>query len=285
MSSIPFVSSIAYLSDLSERDTKAFAHALAIALLRQTRLTLLHAQSPGGEEEWRRAPSVRRTLESWGMLELGSPRSAVFEQLAIDVRKVGLGGIDPMHAVLTYLESHTADLLVVGTERREGLPRWLNPSFAEQVSRRSETMTLFVPNTVRGFVSLVTGEISLQRILIPVDWEPSPTAAITYAIRASQMVQRATDIALVHLGKEQYIWPELPERENISWHRQQGEGEVVAGIIDWAHHLRADLIIMSTQGHHGIWDALRGSTTEQVLRHSPCPVLAVPAHLGGEATS
>jgi nucleotide-binding universal stress UspA family protein len=33
---------------------------------------------------------------------------------------------------------------------------------------------------------------------------------------------------------------------------------------------------MVTAGHEGILDTLRGSISEQVLRHSPCPVLAVP---------
>jgi len=32
---------------------------------------------------------------------------------------------------------------------------------------------------------------------------------------------------------------------------------------------------MPTAGHQGFLDALRGSTTEQVLRKAPCPVLAI----------
>ncbi|HEY3719491.1 MAG TPA: universal stress protein, partial [Roseiarcus sp.] len=39
----------------------------------------------------------------------------------------------------------------------------------------------------------------------------------------------------------------------------------------------ADLIVMPTAGHVGYLDALRGSTTERVLRQAPCPVLAMPA--------
>ncbi|MGB1685776.1 MAG: universal stress protein [Pseudomonadales bacterium] len=33
---------------------------------------------------------------------------------------------------------------------------------------------------------------------------------------------------------------------------------------------------MPTQGRHGFLDALRGSTTEQVMRELQCPLLAVP---------
>jgi nucleotide-binding universal stress UspA family protein len=34
---------------------------------------------------------------------------------------------------------------------------------------------------------------------------------------------------------------------------------------------------MPTTGHDSILNALRGSTTERVIRHAPCPVFAVPA--------
>jgi nucleotide-binding universal stress UspA family protein len=51
---------------------------------------------------------------------------------------------------------------------------------------------------------------------------------------------------------------------------------VVATIIDAEADWQADLIGMPTMGHHGFLDALRGNTTERLLRQAPCPVLAVP---------
>jgi nucleotide-binding universal stress UspA family protein len=33
---------------------------------------------------------------------------------------------------------------------------------------------------------------------------------------------------------------------------------------------------MSTDGRSGFLDALRGSHSERVLRHAPCPLLAIP---------
>ena len=53
------------------------------------------------------------------------------------------------------------------------------------------------------------------------------------------------------------------------------EGDVVAA----SSMLRggADLIVMATEGRHGVIDAMRGSVTERVVRGAPCPVLAVPA--------
>ncbi len=54
-------------------------------------------------------------------------------------------------------------------------------------------------------------------------------------------------------------------------------GDAAKEIVSAANEHRADLVIMSTAGRHGFLDALRGSTTEQVLRRVRCPVLAVPA--------
>lgn len=68
----------------------------------------------------------------------------------------------------------------------------------------------------------------------------------------------------------------LPEDPSWSWNRVHKRGEVIDEIIKEANRLSADLIAMMTEGHNGFLDALRGSVTEQVLRQSPCPVLAVP---------
>ena len=48
-------------------------------------------------------------------------------------------------------------------------------------------------------------------------------------------------------------------------------------ILEAAIELDVDLIGMPTAGHHGVLDALRGSTTERVIRHAPCPVFALSA--------
>ncbi|MDH3445654.1 MAG: universal stress protein [Deltaproteobacteria bacterium] len=47
---------------------------------------------------------------------------------------------------------------------------------------------------------------------------------------------------------------------------------------DFAKKSGIDLIVMSTHGRSGIGRIVMGSVTEKVLRHSPCPVLAVPVH-------
>ena len=47
-------------------------------------------------------------------------------------------------------------------------------------------------------------------------------------------------------------------------------------ILQTAAELRANLIIMTTDGPDGFLDALRGTTSEQVLRKARCPVANLP---------
>lgn len=46
-------------------------------------------------------------------------------------------------------------------------------------------------------------------------------------------------------------------------------------IVKLAEELPADMIVLSTHGRTGLSHALIGSTTERILRKSPCPVLVV----------
>jgi hypothetical protein len=62
----------------------AFAHALAMALIRRTELVIMHA-SHASIGDWARFLPVRKTLERWQVFPLGSPRSALFEKLAMRV--------------------------------------------------------------------------------------------------------------------------------------------------------------------------------------------------------
>ncbi len=277
---VPFVTSLFHPTNFSVGSENAFAHALAIALIREARFTLLHAGREFlGEEEWTKFPPVRATLERWGLLEPNSPRSAVFEKFAVRVKKVNARGLSPLATSLEYLDKHPTDLLVVATEGREGLPRWLRPSVSERLAWRSGTMTLLVPDKAPGFVSLVNGEISLRRILIPVDTSPSPAEALTYAARAAEALgDQPVQISLLHVGDVSGM-PSLDvhDTEACRWETIQATGDVADGIVSAARSRRADLIVMPTAGHDNFVDMLRGSLTEQVLRRAPCPLLAVPA--------
>lgn len=276
---ITLVKSVLHLTEFSEASENAFAHALVVALFQETKFTIVHVGGRGlAGNEWTKFPVVRTTLEQWGLLEKDSPRSAVFDKLAIRVKKVELEKRNPVSAILEYLKNSSADLIVLATEGRKGLPQWIQPSIAEKLARRSKTMTLFVPNEARGFVSLEDSVLTLRNILIPVDHNPSPQSAIQIAYRASKIMGDTTvQITLIHASESTEMPAiDLPEDPSWSWNRVHKRGEVVDEIIKEANRLSTDFIAMMAEGHNGFLDVLRGSVTEQVLRQAPCPVLAVP---------
>jgi nucleotide-binding universal stress UspA family protein len=60
-------------------------------------------------------------------------------------------------------------------------------------------------------------------------------------------------------------------------------GRVADAIVADAKRWRADLIVMGTHGRSGFDRLLIGSNAELVARHSPVPVLLVPARGRGAA--
>ena len=278
MQGLPFVTSVFHPTDFSEGSHLAFAHALAVALLRETELTILHAGRDFlAEDEWTKFPAVRRTLESWGCLEPGSPRSAVLEELNVRVKKVNLRGRRPAAAIHKYVTEHEIDLIVLATEGRDGLPSWLHESVAERVARESSLMTLFVPKDVRGFVNPRDGSIHLSRILIPAAAAPSAKPAITYASRIAQFAAKPVELVLLHVGDGPMPTLDLPADPQLRFREERRSGDVIDEIERAARELDVDLVAMTTDGRDGFLGVLgRGSHTERVARRAPCPVLAVP---------
>ena len=176
---IPLVSSVLHPTDFSDASNRAFAHALAIALLRQTELTILNVGTESRDDvAWSSFPQVRKTLERWNLLDPGSARSAVLEELNVKVRKISVHSRNPIHATIEFLDDQPHDLVVLATEGSEDRENWLHRSEAEAIARGSDAMTLFVPSrSGRGFVSLEDGDLNLRNVLIPIDAAIDFTAA------------------------------------------------------------------------------------------------------------
>lgn len=264
-------------TDLSAGSTTAFLHALRLATAVHTRLTLMHVNEVE-ELEHAALPGVRSKLAQWGLIN-GPQDMAGLLALGLGVKKVLAEGDDPVTACLDYLERHPADLIVLATQQRDGRSAWLQPRVAEPLARRSTCPTLFVPHVGDGFVDARTGALLLKNILVPVAHDPDPQPAIEAAARLAALVgEDGVRITLLHVGATTDA-PSvaLPENPGVVWDRMVLSGEVERTIVEAAKARRSDLVVMTTKGHDGFLDALRGNTTERVLRQVECPVLAVSA--------
>jgi nucleotide-binding universal stress UspA family protein len=271
-STAPIIRTVLHPSDFSEASLVAFAHALKAALISGSKLVLIHVTDED-ETQPTEFPRVRETLERWKLLPAGSPRSAVAE-LGVHVAKVIGNAPNPVKGVLGFIERYGTDLVVLATHHH-GLD-WLDHSISEPVARKSGEMTLFVPTGARGFVSLTDGSVSLRNILIPIATTPRPQPAIAGAARViHQLKCENGKVTLLHVGDSgpAVVTPDLA---GWTWQRMTKQGSVIDVILETAGETSADLIVMSTDGRNGFLDALRGSHSERVLRHAPCPVLGIP---------
>ncbi|NIR29672.1 MAG: universal stress protein [Gammaproteobacteria bacterium] len=265
-------------SDFSDESVAAFQHALMIAVRCRAGIGMLHAVPDALDtRHWGGFPGVRRTLHRWGLIGADAPREAVRTELGVTVNQLTVESRDPVQAIGDYLTRHGADLMVLATEGRMGLPRWLKPSVAEPAARRSRIPTLFIAKGAHGFVS-PEGSVRLAHLLVPVDHDPAPQTAVNAAADVARLLG-AFDAALMllHVQSDERTPPSVDVPAAAGWAERVIErGPVLEAIMTAAESLPADLIVMATSGRNGFLDAVFGSTTEQVLRRAPCPVLAVP---------
>jgi nucleotide-binding universal stress UspA family protein len=269
-------STILHPTDFSDASMDAFAHALRIALAARASLFILHVEANPAEDA-DQFPRVRTMLAEWGLMNANEPISAIHSRLGIRVAKADVYAPTPAEGVTRFLERHPADLIVLATEARQGLARLLHGSTAERLAREAKTPALFVPAKAQNFVDPKRGEVRLRRVLIPVDYKPKPVQAVGTILRFAHLLGGiSVDEKLLHIGKEAPAVPRHgePERPIAVTLRH---GDPVERILEVANDWRPDLIGMATAGHRSVLDALRGSTTERVLRQAPCPVLTVPA--------
>ena len=271
------IQSIVHPTDFTDLSGLAFCHALRIAVAAKSKLHLLHV-SPHATVGALAFPQARRLLAQWGLSQEDDPPWVVANRLGIEVDATRVNGQEPTKGILEFFRTLPCDLTVLATHAKEGMDHWLNGSVAEIVSRHSAVPALFIAPGARGFVSQITGEIRLRRALVPIDFSPKPEKAIKTVQQIGKLLTGADiTVHLLHIGnsapplsRTSFKSPMLPPVMLRS-------GNIVKSIIDMAIEFDVDFIGMPTAGHRNVLDALRGSTTERVIRHAPCPLIAVPA--------
>lgn len=252
-------------TDFSPDDRVAFVHAVKLAHAVGGHLTLFHVQED--EDESDHFPHVSELVTGWKDAATGK----------LSAKKVKRAPDSPAPAIADYVRRHGTDIIVLSSHQRQGLSRFTEGETASPVARLTHELTLFVPVSKAGFVNAHDGEVLLRQILVPVDTTPSPerVVALLPAFLMQLGIKEAV-ITFLHVGE--HLAPvKAPGFNGWRTDFRVKQGPLVETILKTAQELHAGLIVMATEGRHGFLDALRGSTTEQVLRRAECPVLAVPA--------
>jgi nucleotide-binding universal stress UspA family protein len=122
-----------------------------------------------------------------------------------------------------------------------------------------------------------TGELNLKNIVIPMALHPRCEPAVDSVVQlVTALGIETVALHLLHVGSQSTL-PVVPRppQDNIRLNVHIQDGDIVPTILQFAKSIDADLVAMTTAGHHGFLDALRGSTTEQVLRQIDCPLWTI----------
>jgi nucleotide-binding universal stress UspA family protein len=126
----------------------------------------------------------------------------------------------------------------------------------------------------------VTGNIVMQRVLIPVESAEFYFPAYEILRKLVTLFPGLTvEVTLLHVGT---TFPAIQSiaHPQLIWKELLQPGSVVETICTCSETMQCDLVIMATNGRDTIPRKIVGSTTEHVLSGIYCPVLSVA--LGGK---
>jgi nucleotide-binding universal stress UspA family protein len=206
----------------------------------------------------------------------------------------------PSEEVIAAAQAEDSDLIVVGTRGKTGLAHVLLGSTAERVIRGAPcpVLTVRTEPADNEDESVLSRPVTLERILVPVDFSDCSLDALKYAVVVAKQAQAS--LMLLHvlepvsygldftLGQsrarhlEVETWTKRLEElaathqhpDMVVESRLRG-GFPADSILDAAKTLPCDLIVMGTHGRRGISHTISGSVAEAVLRKAHCPVIAV----------
>jgi len=251
-----------------------FAHALRLALGSKGVIEIIDVRKSGAR---RSDTGVRKLLERWGVLPKGSRREDV-DTLGLRVKKI----VKPGHAkkeISKRLEKSEHDLLVIGTCERKGIAHLFSSDLVEHLANKQRQTTLYIPDRAKPFVNIETGALNLHTVLVPIAVDPPPESSFVMVQRLSRLLNGGTPLEVIgmHVG-DMVPYVSASVMEDLSYREltvQPGEEPVANSIASAADREKVDLIVMATNGRDTIAQHIVGSVTEQVLRKTPCPVLAV----------
>jgi nucleotide-binding universal stress UspA family protein len=299
--------------DLSELSIPALAWAGSIADWYQSQLIVLHVV-PTFE------PMQVRPAALFDAVQFVYPmtQDQVEERLRDAMRTAGVTADrarvaakagDPGHVIVDEALAVGADLVVMATHGRRGWDRVMLGSVAERVLRSAPCPVFTVPSLAQILAKADTNmraRMPVSAILCPVDFSSAALHAVEFAM---DMANRANaSVTFLHviewLAEEEpretahFAVPEFRQqlmqnaREQLTalaahqLHLERGLSvEVAAGrahrqIARVAAEMKADLIVLGAQGRGGPPLVALGSTTEQVVRAAPCPVLTIRSSRG-----
>ncbi len=286
--------------DFSDASRHALEHAVAIAKWYEAQITTLHVLHPVVLPQ----PPVFFAGFTPNATPIETERLACEARLRDWLEPANRAGVkadnlfdegNPAFRILAHARSLQADLIVMGTHGLSGFDRFMLGSVAEKVLRKAECPVMTVPP-----VSATAAKVPYTRLLCAVDFSYSSLAALRLAFSLAE--ESDAHLTILHV----FDWPPddglLAERFDAPKFRRTVEegargrlealvtddvrawckpvtkvsfGKPYRQILETAESEAIDLIVIGVRGRNPVDLTLFGSTTNQVVRRAPCPVLTL----------
>ncbi|MEJ2695789.1 MAG: universal stress protein [Candidatus Sulfobium sp.] len=242
------------------------------------------------EEEFGNAPEQLAKRLEFGKNVCYQAKEKVVSEFGIEADALVCEG-EPPDVVANIAREKKADLIAMGTYGRKGLKRLLMGSVTSAVIVHSPCDVLVVKKPCTE----CTG--SYSSVLLPFDGSDFSKNALKRACQLSKVDGCTVTVLYVIPRYEEMIGffrtesirkslmreadkvvdaaKEIASGEGISVKTEIREGATGDEIVKAAESLKNDLIMMGTYGWRGVNKAIMGSTTERVIMHASCPILAV----------
>jgi nucleotide-binding universal stress UspA family protein len=214
----------------------------------------------------------------------------------------------PADEISRAVEEKDIDLVITATRGRSGLKRIILGSVTERLMRTLSCPLLVVNSPEHKFVSVADQAVKIKKILVGCDFSPDSGQAFEHALSLAQEFQAELHLAHVIESPTQ---PELKQEDTpVSEEIQQDyrdllsrklkemvpvearywctphtsilEGQPYEEIVRYAESQDMDMIVLGVRGHGLVKTLFLGSTTDRVVRRSPCPVLSVSLNVQSE---
>jgi nucleotide-binding universal stress UspA family protein len=285
------VNNIVFATDFSRAAATALPFAAEIAQRFGAKLFAVHAKTPENyalptAEIW---PAANAEVEKLAN-ELQETLHQQFPNVESQVL-LAEGGV--WGVVEAVAEQRKADLIVVGTNGRRGIGKFILGSVAEEILRRATCPVLTVGPHSR---SEAPREAKFRKIVYATDFGDASPAAAAYAVALAE--EHQAHLTLLHVVTHPKAGELVPAQELEAaaldrlralvaeeaelWCEPKAmvrHGVPAEKILEVATEEQADLIILGLRKVKGVVRAthLPTAVAHQVISHATCPVLTVRA--------
>lgn len=282
-------------TDLSTESDEALRYGVALARAYEAKLILLHyseSDSLPKEDDGEKMKSHMNRL----FVESLVPHLGLATMNELNWEGVVRHNVSHIgNAIIQEAIAQKVDLIVMRSRRRPRAAILLG-STAETVCRNAPCPVLVTHPLEREWVSMSSGEIDLNCVLIAHDFSRDSETAMNFGISLAQEYQ--AKVHLMHVldteGQEEpeIAWSSSTTRGAYTFTAQKLQdslpkevhlwcefvnvvrcGKVHDEVLAYAKEQEIDLICMGASGSDWTVGKLLGSNVDRVLRDAPCPVL------------